>query len=70
MRRNPVEVLLNVVSDLAVLGSIALLVWGMVLCSMLALGEGRHARVAGEHFRPFENPAHEIACANDGAEPS
>jgi hypothetical protein len=41
-----VEVLLNILVELGFLGSIALLVWGMVLCAMLRFGDGSHRRLA------------------------
>ena len=40
------EVLLNILVELGFLGSIALLVWGMVLCAMLRFGDGSHRRRA------------------------
>lgn len=33
------ELLLSILADLARLGSVALLLWGMVLCAMYSLGE-------------------------------
>jgi hypothetical protein len=41
-----VEVLLSILVELGVLGSIALLLWGMVLCAMLRFGDGSHRRLA------------------------
>jgi hypothetical protein len=41
-----VEVLLNILVELGFLGSIALLLWGMVLCAMLRFGDGSHRRLA------------------------
>jgi uncharacterized membrane protein len=49
-KEDTVESLLHILGDLAVLGSIALLLWGVVLCAMLELGETRRERRAGERF--------------------
>jgi hypothetical protein len=43
-----VEVLLDILADLAFLGSIALPLWGMVLCAMLRFGEDVGERPAGQ----------------------
>jgi hypothetical protein len=53
--------------DLALLGSIGLLLWGMVLCAMLEWGEGSRQR-PGKRFPPFEETARETAGATQGSE--
>jgi hypothetical protein len=62
-----VETLLNVLCDLALLGSIGLLLWGMVLCVMLEWGERSRER-PGKHFPPFEEAARKTAGATRGSE--
>ena len=50
------EVLLNILVELGFLGSIALLLWGMVLCAlcaMLRFGDGSHRRLARPRDREF-----------------
>lgn len=49
------EALLQILGDLAVLSSIALVLWGMVLCAMLGFGEGSHERPAGQRRGAFRD---------------
>lgn len=46
------EAILNLLWDLGVLGSAALLLWGMV-CAMLRFGDGRHRPLAGPRDHPI-----------------
>jgi hypothetical protein len=62
-----VETLLNVLCDLALLGSIALLLWGMVLCAMLEWGE-RNREPRGKRLTPLEEAARKTAGTTRGSE--
>ena len=44
------EAFLIILGDLAVVGSIALLLWGMALCAMVGSGQGSRELPAGERL--------------------
>ena len=61
------EVLLNILVELGFFGSIALLLWGMVLCAMLRFGDGKHRRRAQPRDREFGVPP--VSDSPDPAHP-
>ncbi len=64
------EVLLNILGDLARLGSIALLLWGMVLCAMLGLDEESRERLSGQRLPASgDKPVRGFADPHLSAEP-